>query len=157
MSFDQNVAITEFFYPSFSPLAFLTMTGGALGLWLGIGILQILNAGVSCLKITILRKGQAKQGFSQATSNSHYCWIIIFDNKWYQFFHDWCCTIILQATITTPPHITFLTWNVNPGMGKDHPWPLLTTNNFSHTKCQSIDEKRKSMTFLDLPWPFITF
>ena len=37
-------------------------------------------------------------------------------------------TIILQATTTTthPPHITFLTWNVNLVMGKDHPWPSLT-------------------------------
>ena len=26
-----------------------------------------------------------------------------------------------------------------------------TTNNFSHLKCQSIDRKRQSMTFLDLP------
>ena len=49
-------------------------------------------------------------------------------------------TIILQETNpphpTTPP-ITFLTWNVNPVMGKDHPWP--------------------SLTFLDLPWPSLTF
>ena len=45
--------------------------------------------------------------------------------------------IILQAT--TPPHplITFLTWNVNLVMGKDHPWP--------------------SLTFHDLPWPSMTF
>ena len=43
--------------------------------------------------------------------------------------------IILQAT--THPPITFLTWNVNPVMGKDHRWP--------------------SFTFLDLTWPSMTF
>ena len=39
-------------------------------------------------------------------------------------------------TINHPP-LTFLTWNVNLVMGKDHPWP--------------------SLTFLDLPWPSLTF
>ena len=32
-----------------------------------------------------------------------------------------------------------------------------TTNNFSQLKCQSSDGKRPSMTFLDLPWPSMTF
>ena len=43
--------------------------------------------------------------------------------------------IIQQATTqpTTHPPLTFLTWNVNLVMGKDHPWP--------------------SLTFFDLTWP----
>ena len=41
--------------------------------------------------------------------------------------------IILQATTTTTTPLTFLTWNVNLVMGKDHPWP--------------------SLTFFDLTWP----
>ena len=54
--FDQTVVTTESFYPSFSPLSFLTMMGGALGLWLGMGVLQILHVLASCLKITVLEK-----------------------------------------------------------------------------------------------------
>ena len=56
-------------------------------------------------------------------------------------------TIILQATTPLHPPITVLTWNVNPVMGKDHPWPSLTF----------LDLPWPSMTFYDLLWPFITF
>ena len=59
-------------------------------------------------------------------------------------------TIILQATHTPthpPPHITFLTWNVNLVMGKELPWPWLTF----------LDLPWPSMAFHDLPWSFITF
>ena len=56
LSFDQNVVITESFYPNFSPLAFLTMMGGALGLWLGMGVLQVLHVLASCWKIALLGK-----------------------------------------------------------------------------------------------------
>ena len=56
LSIDQNVVITESFYPSFSPLSFLTMMGGALGLWLGMGVLQVLHVLASCWKITLMSK-----------------------------------------------------------------------------------------------------
>ena len=56
-------------------------------------------------------------------------------------------TIILQATHHPNPPITFLTWNVNPVMGKDHPWPSLTL----------LDLPWPSMTFHDLLWPSMTF
>ena len=48
---------------------------------------------------------------------------------------------------TSHPHITFLTWNVNLVMGKDHPWPSLTF----------LDLPWPSMTFHDLLWPSMTF
>ena len=57
LTFDQTVVTTESFYPTFSFLTFLTLMGGALGLWLGMGVLQILHVLTSCLKITILEKG----------------------------------------------------------------------------------------------------
>ena len=34
--------VTESFYPAFSPLSFITMMGGALGLWLGVGAVQLV-------------------------------------------------------------------------------------------------------------------
>ena len=46
-----------------------------------------------------------------------------------------------------PPPITFLTWNVNLVMGKDHPWPSLT----------SLDLPWPPVTFHDLLWPSMTF
>ena len=38
---DQTVDITEYFYPEFSISNFLSSVGGSLGLWLGIGVVQI--------------------------------------------------------------------------------------------------------------------
>ena len=38
----QEVIVTESFYPAFSPLSFITMMGGALGLWLGVGAVHLV-------------------------------------------------------------------------------------------------------------------
>ena len=43
----QEVMVTESFYPAFSPLSFITMMGGALGLWLGVGVVQMVAFMVS--------------------------------------------------------------------------------------------------------------
>ena len=39
--FDQTVDITEYYYPEFSLADFLSTIGGILGLWLGVGVVQI--------------------------------------------------------------------------------------------------------------------
>ena len=38
---DQTVATTEYYFPKFSVVDFLANLGGSLGLWLGVGIIQI--------------------------------------------------------------------------------------------------------------------
>ena len=40
---DQEVTVIESFYPAFPPLDFITMMGGALGLWLGLGVAQLVE------------------------------------------------------------------------------------------------------------------
>ena len=42
-TFDQTVTITETFYPNFEGLDFLSKTGGAIGLWLGLGLAQLVE------------------------------------------------------------------------------------------------------------------
>ena len=41
ITFDQTVEITEAFYPSLSISELFSDLGGTLGLWLGVGLLQI--------------------------------------------------------------------------------------------------------------------
>ena len=51
--FDQTVDVTEYFYPQFSVTEFLSNVGGCLGLWLGLGVIQmgeILTNGVQKLQ-----------------------------------------------------------------------------------------------------------
>ena len=38
---DQTVTTTEYYFPEFSVVDFLANLGGSLGLWLGVGIIQI--------------------------------------------------------------------------------------------------------------------
>ena len=44
---DQTITITEAFFPKFDLLAFLSKTGGAVGLWLGLGMVQLVKYGVT--------------------------------------------------------------------------------------------------------------
>ena len=39
--FDQTVDVTEYYYPQFSLTDFLSNVGGCLGLWLGLGVIQM--------------------------------------------------------------------------------------------------------------------
>ena len=48
---DQTVTVTEAFYPNFSLLDFLSKTGGAVGLWLGLGMVQLVKYGVTVAQI----------------------------------------------------------------------------------------------------------
>ena len=58
LTMDQEVTVTESFYPSFSPLTFFTVMGGALGLWLGVGVVQVVSyvvTAVAWLRLTVLQ------------------------------------------------------------------------------------------------------
>ena len=41
ITFDQTVSITESFYPALSISELFSDMGGSIGLWLGVGLLQI--------------------------------------------------------------------------------------------------------------------
>ena len=45
MTFDQNVEITESFFPSLSISELFSNLGGVFGLWLGVGVMQLLEYG----------------------------------------------------------------------------------------------------------------
>ena len=46
---NQQVEVTESYIPEFSVTTFLAGLGGSLGLWLGVGAVQLLNLGVALL------------------------------------------------------------------------------------------------------------
>ena len=50
---DQTVTITEAFYPKFNLQEFLSKTGGAVGLWLGLGMVQLVKYGVTGAQMLI--------------------------------------------------------------------------------------------------------
>ena len=43
ITFKQSITVKEYFYPQFSIPDFLSSMGGALGLWLGLGVLQLVT------------------------------------------------------------------------------------------------------------------
>ena len=47
LTFDQSVVVTKTFYPSISVSKMFADLGGALGLWLGVGIIQMFALGVT--------------------------------------------------------------------------------------------------------------
>ena len=49
-TFLQKAEITESFYPEFSLEEFFTSMGGAMGLWLGLGVMQLLTQVVNVTK-----------------------------------------------------------------------------------------------------------
>ena len=49
LSINQEVKVTEHFIPEFSVSTFLAGLGGSLGLWLGVGLVQLLSMGVGLL------------------------------------------------------------------------------------------------------------
>ena len=51
LTLGQTVTVTEAFYPKFSVLEFLSKTGGAVGLWLGLGMVQLVKYGVTGAQI----------------------------------------------------------------------------------------------------------
>ena len=54
---NQKVEVTEFYIPEFSITTFLAELGGSLGLWLGVGAVQLLSLGVSLInRIEILAR-----------------------------------------------------------------------------------------------------
>ena len=49
---DQEVTIAESYIPEFSISTFVADLGGSLGLWLGVGAVQLLSTGVGLLRRT---------------------------------------------------------------------------------------------------------
>ena len=47
LTLNQNVIITEAYIPEFSVSSFFASLGGALGLWLGVGAVQLCGSGIS--------------------------------------------------------------------------------------------------------------
>ena len=47
--FDDEVTITEYYVPEFSISTFVANLGGSLGLWLGVGAVQIFGTGVDIM------------------------------------------------------------------------------------------------------------
>ena len=61
LTMDQEVTVTESFYPPFSPLTFFTVMGGALGLWLGVGVVQVVSYVASAASwLAVQRHGRNK-------------------------------------------------------------------------------------------------
>ena len=46
LTMNQEVTITESFIPEFSISSFFADIGGSLGLWLGVGAVQLLSSGL---------------------------------------------------------------------------------------------------------------
>ena len=44
LTIDHNVVTTESYIPNFSLATFIADLGGSLGLWLGVGVVQILKS-----------------------------------------------------------------------------------------------------------------
>ena len=55
----QSVTVSEYFFPEFSVSLFLSSMGGALGLWLGLGVLQLATNIVTLA--TWIKKQNLKQ------------------------------------------------------------------------------------------------
>ena len=49
LSINQEVTVTESYIPEFSFATFMADLGGSLGLWLGVGAVQIISAGAAAL------------------------------------------------------------------------------------------------------------
>ena len=62
-TFNQKVLTREFYFPDFSLTRFFSELGGALGLWLGIGAVQMMNVSIVTFNqmreyITLSRRGK---------------------------------------------------------------------------------------------------
>ena len=60
MTLNQNVIVTEAYIPEFSVSTFFASLGGALGLWLGVGAVQLCSSGIGLAAWVRSRKYREK-------------------------------------------------------------------------------------------------
>ena len=53
MTFDQTVTVTESFYAGISPTRIFSDLGGSLGLWLGLGAIQLCQNAIEYLSLIL--------------------------------------------------------------------------------------------------------
>ena len=59
LTIEQKVIVTESFYPKMSTSELFSNLGGVLGLWLGVGMIQIVDQGFVLILsvLTVVKKG----------------------------------------------------------------------------------------------------
>ena len=70
LTLNQNVIITEAYIPEFSVPSFFASVGGALGLWLGVGLVHLCSSGISLA--AWIRSNKDKFSFTIVSSSIRY-------------------------------------------------------------------------------------
>ena len=60
LSFNQEATVTESYIPEFSFAHFIADLGGSLGLWLGVGAVQIISSGATAVIQAVTAVGRSR-------------------------------------------------------------------------------------------------